>query len=224
MNYIIYNKDDKLNEKIKQQIQLYTHNSNISIFTDYTDNLKRIIKKSNNNVYILNIDNRVENSPVSIAKEIRKYSWDSIIVFITNMESIINTLAKLRIMFFTVISIYDDFDNNLIKCISEIDRIFNVEKKSNILYVHSENKHTYIVKSNEIITSKIAASVIAAKYNLLQVHKSYYVNLKNIKSIDFDQKQIIFKNNIKIENCISARMKEKLKREYSLLQAKHINH
>lgn len=216
MNYIIYNSNEKLSNKIIDIIQDNSNKQTIEFFKDYTQELKEFIHKNNKKqVYILNIDTKKDIYAINIAKEIRKNDWTSIIIFTTNNESIINSIAKQRLMFFSIVSTFDNFEENFNYCIEDIETIFNIESSKEILYIFSKNKFTFIVTKSEMKKTRASAYYIANNYNLIQTHKSYYINLANVKSIDFEHNTVIFNNNKSI-HCISARLKSKIKREFSL--------
>lgn len=216
MNYIIYNSNKKILTKIVQVIKDNSIQSTIITFDNYDTKFKDCIReKSNKNIYILNIDRESNILALNIAKDIRTEDWTSIIIFTTANESLITTLAKQRLMFLSIISIFDNFEQNLKYCIKDIETIFNINNSKDILYIFSKNKFTYIVSKNETKKTRISAYYIAKKYNLIQTHKSYYINFDNIRKIDFNTNTVQFKNG-KIIVCISTRLKAKIKRDFSL--------
>lgn len=216
MKYIIYNSNKKILSEIVQILKENSEQNEIIVFEDYNKNFQNYIeKKENKKIYILHIEEETNIFAINIAKNIRIADWTSIIIFTIANESLITTLAKQRVMFLSVISIFDNFDENLKYCIEDIETIFNISTSKDILYVFSKDKFTYIVSLKETIKTRVSAYYIAEKYNLVQTHKSYYVNFDNIIKIDFNKNCITFKNN-KTLICISSRLKSKIKRDFSL--------
>ena len=83
------------------------------VFNEYDDSFYKIMESDlPNKIYIMDIETK-EASGIDIARRIRKFDVDSIIIFVTVYNEAGMVLLQDDLMFLTFISKFDDFENKL---------------------------------------------------------------------------------------------------------------
>lgn len=229
-NIIIYSNNIKLINRIKNTISRNFKNINTLIFSEMSLDLQAIITSKNKIIYIICID-KEDPTCIKLAEDIRKNDFQSILIFVISYELSAIYLSKKKFMFLTLISIYNNFEHELLESInialyilkrknivtlSTTTDIYFINTKE-VLYINSSNNKTYIHLLNKVIETTLSLKelIVMLKCHFIQTHKSCYINIENIYKIDFQNNLIVFTNSSKI-NLLSRRYRNELKNNLSI--------
>ncbi|MBP3920182.1 MAG: LytTR family transcriptional regulator DNA-binding domain-containing protein [Bacilli bacterium] len=180
------------------------------LFNEYDNDFIDVMNKPlSNKIYIMDIETPL-SSGIDMARKIRRKDIDSIIIFVTVHNEAGLILLKDDLMFLTFICKFDDFENKLETSISKAleythhraiikftDRgtIYTIPLHD-ILYVTKEtNDRKCIIKTanNEYrVGLSLKEIVNLCGKNLVQTHRSCYVNRSRIVVVDRKNKKIEF--------------------------------
>lgn len=191
-------------------------------FDEYDDKFNTIMESNiPNKIYIMDIETR-ESSGIDIARKIRKFDIDSIIIFVTVHNEAGMVLLQDDLMFLTFLSKFDDFENKLFNSINKaLDFIhhkacINFNDKgtiytipiSDILYVTKEsNSRKSIIKTNysEFNVNPTLHDIMdMCNGMLVQTHRSCFVNMEHVRRIDKHCNIIEFDNGETIDLLSSS--------------------
>ena len=239
MNFIIYEDENRFIKTYKKVImKLMGHNNvnynivELNSFNDYKNyKLKEV---ENNKIYILDIE-VPGKSGIELAREIRQSGdWTSPIIIVTNHVEFQKVGYTRKILMLDFISkrsnveenLYDAFltalEINLCKktfCFQKQGELFQIPYQD-ILYIEktiNDNSSNIVTKSD---TYKVRDTIqnLEKQFSdskfFFKSHRSYLVNTKNIKYINFDNGEIKFSNNGKA--LLSRANKKKLKDKMSV--------
>lgn len=239
MNFIIYEDENKFIEMYKRIImKLMGHNNinyNIVVLNSFNDYKNYELKEvENNKIYILDIE-VPGKSGIELAREIRQGGdWTSPIIIVTNHIEFQKVGYTRKILMLDFISkrsnieenLYDAFltalEINLCKktfCFQKQGELFQIPYQD-ILYIEktiNDNSSNIVTKSG---TYKVRDTIqnLEKQFSdskfFFKSHRSYLVNIKNIKYINFDNGEIKFSNNGKA--LLSRANKKKLKDKMSI--------
>ncbi len=181
-------------------------------FNEYDDNFMKMMKSDlPNKIYIMDIETR-ESSGIDIARKIRKFDMDSIIIFVTVHNEAGMVLLQDDLMFLTFLCKFDDFENKLFNSINKAldftnhkfsikfnDRgtIYNIPI-NDILYVTKEsNSRKSIIKTSYTeykVNLTLQEIISMCKNHLIQTHRSCFVNMDRVRVIDKHLNIIEFDN------------------------------
>lgn len=234
MNFIIYEDENKYIEKYKKIIRKLLGpldlNYKIIEIKEYNESNKEIIKNTEGSkIYILDIEVTGKNG-LDLARRIRKTGdWTSPIIIVTSHEEFKNVGYTAKILMLNFISKCKELENQLIETLKVALEI-NLSNKSlcytnkgetyripykDILYIEkslNDNICNIITKNNNYFIRKTIIElekILSDDIAFIKTHRSCIVNIRNIKSVDFEKNTIFFENN-KI-NLISRTQKRKLK-------------
>ena len=158
-------------------------------------------------IFFLDIDMPIING-INIAKEIKSKIFDAIIIFMTNRNDLMHLSFSVQPFYFIRKSNFSEdceilfslLVDQIKKTKREIMLVINERKKvikvSSIVYVESFNHYINIhLKNGEILVLKKRLLDILSEigtYNMVQIHKSYIVNLMYI---DYIKGKMIFLKN-----------------------------
>lgn len=222
---------DKISVIINKVMMPYNFEYKISKFTEYNEELSKIIKNENEQkVYILDIE-LPEISGLEIASEIREEDLDSSIIFLTVHPECQNDIFYSRLLAIDFINKdklwQDRFEETIIYTIRSLDkkRVLSFEFNHNsyrlpmrkILYIEKiqdNSKCRIIMEDDSIyeINNSISNLIKILGPSFYQSHKSCIVNIEQIKKINYADSTITF-NNGKTVYLLSSRNKKGI-REY----------
>lgn len=183
----------------------------VNHFTSFNKNFEKFIEDENpRKVYILDIEVPESISGMEIAKMIRKKDWDSIIIMVTSHTELGYEALKAQIMLLDFISKYsnwtDHFEKTIEKAILQIDaKKMLIYESSGMTYRIPSNEVLYILKDpkerkctikttyDDIVIQKSMTEIsqsLDRRYYL--THRSCYVNLDRVESIDWRENIINF--------------------------------
>ena len=218
----------EINQKIiAKAVMPYEFNYKVHLFSKYTKELNDVITNNNSiKIYLLDIE-LPGKSGIEIAKIIRKYDWDSTIIFLTTHNELELKVLKQKLLIFDFVSKFDDYENNIIESINLVlkrldngkyislkvnKEIYNI-KVDDIIYIYRD---TYNQLSKVVTNSKEyevrkplyeIAQTLGTKF--VRTHRACFVNKTKIKHIDFN-KNIIYLTSNKSINFLSRMYKKEL--------------
>lgn len=182
------------------------------IFSEYDESFMKVMNSDiPNKIYIMDIETR-ESSGIDIARKIRRFDIDSIIIFVTVHNEAGMVLLQDDLMFMTFLSKFDDFENKLYNSINKaLDYMHHkVVIKFNdkgIIYTIPFDDILYVTKESTSRKSIIKTSYAEYSVNLtlkeivdlcdnylVQTHRSCFVNMDRVRLIDKHDSIIEFDN------------------------------
>lgn len=222
---------EKISVIINKTMMPYNFEYKISKFTEYNEELSKIIKNdTEQKIYILDIE-LPEISGLEIASEIREDDLESSIIFLTIHPEFQNDIFYSRLL--AIDYIYKDklwqdrFEETIIYTIKSINRkrILSFDFNYNsyrlpikkILYiekVQDNPKCKIVMEDGSVyeINKSISNLVDILGPSFYQSHKSCIVNIEQIKKINYADSTITF-NNDQTVYLLSSRNKKGI-REY----------
>ena len=224
MNFIIYEDEYKFTDIYKKVITklMVNNNLNYNIVETNSFNQYENQKIENNKIYILDIEVPGKTG-IELAREIRRLGdWTSPIIMITNHEEFQNVGFSKKILMLDFISKNSDIEQNLLEinsfkktfCFQKQGELFQIPYEE-ILYIEkniNDNSANIVTKTGIYQTRDTIQNLEKQFSNsefFFKTHRSYLVNIKNIKRINFDKGEIIFSNDGKA--LLSRSNKKKLK-------------
>ena len=216
INFIICDDNNEILKKIKEIIENTMMNNDtgyvIHSFNDYDSNFKEIMKsKVPNKIYILDIETP-SSSGIDIARKIRNFDYESVIIFLTAHEELGYTILQKEFLFLSFINKYDNYEPKLLKSI----RIALKKLSSNKMLKYSKNGVLYTIPLDDIlyitrdsierkciIKTDYLEMMISKQLNELKEeltdsfiysHRSCIVNKKRIRFVDLPNHKIFFDN------------------------------
>lgn len=219
----------RLHNLITKVMMPYNFEYKINKFTEYTKEVREIIKKENEQkVYILDIE-LGDVSGLEIASEIRERDLESIILFVTCHKECKNDIFYSRLLALDYIPKdrfwADRFEQTIDYVVKAINRkrvlAYEYNRNSyripygNILYIEKlQDIQKCVIRTEDgedyEIISSITELVKKLGYGFFQCHKSCIVNVEKIKRVNYPDNTIVFQNN-EIVYLLSNRKKKELK-------------
>jgi len=221
------------NEEIIEHVKFIINKVMISLdydykvcrFKKYNEALEQVINDSEEHkIYILDVQ-MPNMSGIDIAEKIREKDWNSVIIMLTAYNEYKNDVFSSRLMVLDYINKNSNYEKVLEKSLKIALNVLNNKK---ILYFHFKNV-LYRIPYDEILYIKaglnkksIIVGVKGNKYEVnrplhdlyselkpyfCQSHRSYIVNVQNVKKIDPINNCVTFKND-KMAKILSQRMKK----------------
>lgn len=201
--------------------EVVTVDKEIVCFHKLNENLKNEIKNTDvRKVYILDIELNDKVSGINIAKLIRDVDYESEILFITNHDSMFESVHRGVYEVFDFIEKFHDFDKRFKKDIKAIikrnfdNKMFNYKVLSiyyrEIMYIYTDDRKLIIVTSNNEYTVNMTIKEILTMLDsrFRQCHKSCIVNTDHIEKKDYKNGYIILNNGMKVDYLSKKFMKE----------------
>ena len=237
MNFIIYEDMKKYVDIYKKTIlkMMGSNNLNYNIIeiNKYDENIKnKIFELNGNKIYLLDIE-VLGKTGIELAREIRKSGdWISPIIIISSHDEFKSVGYTRKLLMLDFISKNGDIEKNLFEAISlaqeilltkeclcfkekgevfqiPLDDIFYIEKSinDNLAFIVTHNDVYKVRSTIQSLEEKLSYSNIFFK-----AHRSYLVNIKNIRHVNFDDGEISFLNNKKalLSRANKKELKEKL--------------
>ena len=172
------------------------------VFNEYDDKFNKVMMSDiPSKIYIMDIETK-ESSGIDIARKIRKFDIDSIIIFVTVHNEAGMVLLQDDLMFLSFLSKFDDFEkklsNSIVKALDFIHRSVSIRfidrgtiysiPVSDILYVTKESKsRKSIIKTScgEYSLNLTLREIIdLCGDSLVQTHRCCFVNMNRVRVID----------------------------------------
>jgi len=234
MNFIIYEDEAKFTDIYKRIIMKLMGHNNINYNIIESNCFKSYEKQKlenleNNKIYILDIE-VPGRTGIELARDIRNAGdWTSPIIIVTNHEEFNNVGFTRKILMLDFLSKTSDIEQNLYDtlliameinsgkknfCFQRQGELFQIPYQD-ILYIEktiNDNSANIVTKSDVYLirdTIQNLEKQFSDSEFFFKSHRSYLVNLKNIKHVNFDDGEIDFPNDGKA--LLSRANKKKLK-------------
>ena len=221
INFILCDNEPAITESVKSIITRMMFKNNVGykihIFNSYNTSFNIIMNSAlENKIYILDIEVG-SKSGIEMAKKIREKDWISVILVLSSHQELESMAYKSKILLFDFISKFDLYDkkleNTLLMCVEKrinedalvikADRKLQKVNYNDILYVTYDSysrKSIIVTENGEYHVSEPLKNICSRlKGDFEHTHKSCVVNLKNVKDIDFANKEVIFLNGTKTD-------------------------
>ena len=198
-------------------------------FSAYNNQLEEIINdKSDDKIYILDIEMKDGISGIDIARKIRETDWNSVIIMLTSHGEMGYEVLKAQIMVLDFISKFDNYKNRLETLIQKV--IHQTDSRgmiqynnkgtsyridiSNILYIVKEplgrKCKIVTIKGEYFINCTLSEIMTKLDEHFYLTHRSCIVNTNYIEYVDWSKGNITFNNGHKID-LLSRERKKGLK-------------
>ena len=197
-------------------------------FSKFNTELKKEIEnKDVRKVYILDVELNDKISGINIAKLIRDTDYENEILFITNHDSMFESVHRGVYEVFDFIEKFHDFDKRFKKNIKDIikrnfdNKMFNYKVNTvelsiyyrEIMYIYTDERKLVIVtptnKYTVNMTIKEMLTLLDDRFK--QCHKSCIVNTDHIEKKDYKNGYIILDNGMKVDFLSKKLMKDSVK-------------
>ena len=197
-------------------------------FSKFNTELKKEIEnKDVRKVYILDVELNDKISGINIAKLIRDTDYENEILFITNHDSMFESVHRGVYEVFDFIEKFHDFDKRFKKDIKDIikrnfdNKMFNYKVNTvelsiyyrEIMYIYTDERKLVIVtptnKYTVNMTIKEMLTLLDDRFK--QCHKSCIVNTDHIEKKDYKNGYIILDNGMKVDFLSKKLMKDSVK-------------
>lgn len=194
-------------------------------FSKFNTELKKEIEnKGVRKVYILDVELSDKISGINIAKLIRDTDYENEILFITNHDSMFESVHRGVYEVFDFIEKFHDFDKRFKKDIKDIikrnfdNKMFNYKVNTielsiyyrEIMYIYTDERKLVIVtptnKYTVNMTIKEMLTLLDDRFK--QCHKSCIVNTDHIEKKDYKNGYMILDNGMKVDFLSKKLMKD----------------
>ena len=204
-------------------------------FNDCNVLLNRIKFLDSNEYDLFILDVIMQKNGIDIAKEIRKFNDKSVIIFETSSEEFaINafkvqafdyllkpiTVDEIRNCFEKLFELKDDSMKKHVFTIKSVDHAQETVDIQKITYIESSERRMiiHLFNNTEIVTTSLRNKFLDSipfdyeKYDFINCHSSFIVNLNYVKAIKNDS-SFILKNGVSIP--ISKRLNQAVRSKYA---------
>lgn len=196
------------------------------VFSEYDSDFDKLMMSDlPNKIYIMDIETK-EASGIDVARRIRKFDIDSIIIFVTVYNEAGMVLLQDDLMFLTFLSKFDDFEDKLYNSINKALSFMHHKKiikfnDKGIIYTIPVDDILYITKESTSRKSIIKTSYSEYSVNLtlkelvllcdslVQTHRCCFVNMNRVRVINKHDSIIEFDNG-EIIDLLSSNYKKGL--------------
>ena len=226
INFIVCDDDVKYRNQISTILTKYMGNSDTDyrthIFSDYNLDVINIVKeKLPNKIYILDIETP-SGSGIDVARAIRKYDMNSIIIFLTGHQELSPMVLEKVALFLRFINKFDGWEDKLVFALDEAFKVLNHKKSIKF----KDNGVVYTISLDDIISvirdtveRKIILKTEYAEFKLnmslkdfkslisddfIQTHRACIINKRRIATISKPKRLIVMDNGDAID-IISSR-------------------
>ena len=230
MKFVVYDDHKEFRDTIESIIKsLNYEDSIIKLYSKYDDKLKEEIKNDQKKIYILDIEVPNSISGLELARKIRMTDWKSVIIMVTSHNELGYEALKSQIMLLDFISKFSPTWKTNLK--NTIKKAMNKTKEIPVLILESPNM-IYRIYTDDILyilrdqverkckiktindeiyfpkSIKEFSTLLDDRFFLS--HRSCYINLKQVKKVDFKKLRIYF-NNGEFIDYLSRDKKKELK-------------
>lgn len=182
----------------------------IKEYSDYTDELKKIIKIEGFKIYVLDIE-LPSSTGLNIARDIREYDDSSEIIICSSHGELELRAFKSKLKILDFVSKFDNAEEDLTNLIIDVFKkksknILKIVDKSAILFIIM-NDILYIKKEKGtrncmiktfdntfIVNKNLEELKVMLNNDFIRSSKSCIVNQKNVLEYNFKDSKVIFKN------------------------------
>lgn len=228
INFIICDDNKKYRDKVSSIVDKFMMKNKFHyekhFFEDYDDSFLKIVEQNmSSKIYILDIE-MPSRSGIDVARIIRKYDINSMIIFLTGHNELIESVIKNDFLFLSFINKFDNCDERLEKSLSSCMKLLGTKKylrikDGGVLYTFAYDDILYITRDSVGRKSIIVTDYSEFKLglpltdiekmlygNFIRTHRSCIINANRAVLLDKSKKIIRFDNNLEID-LISKKIK-----------------
>ena len=233
-NFIVCD-DEKIIRKrgiktITQTMKSQQLEYNIHEFSEYNKDFYNLVKENiGKKIYILDVEVK-DNSGLDIARYIRENEWDSVVVILTVHYELLPEVFKSRLLIYDFISKFDNYEKKLQEIIEESLKVLTPHETLNfkykrtsykidlkdILYIKKETSARHIIIKTFFKDYKSAMTLSEVikrlNNNFCRSHRACIINTEHVKSINYQNSIITFKNGEEI-GLLSKQQKKEVKKK-----------
>ena len=230
MKFVVYDDHKEFRDTIESSIKsLNYEDSIIKLYSKYDEKLKEEIKNDQKKIYILDIEVPNSISGLELARKIRMTDWKSVIIMVTSHNELGYEALKSQIMLLDFISKFSptwktNLKNTIKKAMNKTKEIpVLILETPNMIYRIYTDDILYILRDQverkckiKTINDEIYFPKSIKEFSALLddrfflSHRSCYINLKQVKKVDFKKLRIYF-NNGEFIDYLSRDKKKELK-------------
>lgn len=230
MKFVVYDDHKEFRDTIESIIKsLNYEDSIIELYSKYDEKLKEEIKNDQKKIYILDIEVPNSISGLELARKIRMTDWKSVIIMVTSHNELGYEALKSQIMLLDFISKFSptwktNLKNTIKKAMNKTKEIpVLILETPNMIYRIYTDDILYILRDQverkckiKTINDEIYFPKSIKEFSALLddrfflSHRSCYINLKQVKKVDFKKLRIYF-NNGEFIDYLSRDKKKELK-------------
>lgn len=222
LKFILVDDEKEMRDKEKQVINDVLFSTDVQYeiceYKKLDDELKTVINEEGPKVFILDIDLNSKVNGLEIGKYIRKFDWDSELIFITNHDKMFEKVFRNIYKVFDFIEKFDSMEDRLSKDISQI-MLKTWDKKKftysnsrvsfeiyldDIMYLYrdtlerkvaikTKNGNTFFVNRN------INQIIDDLDDRFVQVHRSCIINKDKVNLYNWAAGYFILENNERVD-------------------------
>lgn len=231
MNIVICDDDNGSRKAVIKVVKSFMEENKIEYkifeYDDYNSQFNKIVKTKLKKVYILDIETP-SASGIDVARQIRKIDVESVIIFVTGHEEYGRILLKRNIMSLGFINKFEDLKYDLRNVLTDAcyflnnDKIIKINDRSitysirlsKVLYITKDSveRKTIIKMDNKEYKVNLTLKEVVELFEeqLIQTHRSCFVNKNRVEKIDHKNKTITFDNG-EIIDLLSSNYGKELK-------------
>jgi len=221
INFIICDDNTKDRKKVEKIIDKFMMKNQVHykkhIFNDYDNSFLEIIKrKMSFKVYILDIE-APTRSGIDVARLIRNYDINSVLIFLTAHNELVETVVRNDFLFLAFINKFDECEERLIKALDESLKLLGTRKKikfkdngvfytislDDILYITRDSVERKCIIKTDYAEFKVGKTLSEIEKlldkNFVKTHRSCIINAKRIGAFYSKDKKIKFDNGSEID-------------------------
>ena len=236
VNIIICENNEYYRKKTFQLVNDYMKKTNlmykISLFNNYNDKLKKIVKSKidGHNIYIIDIHLSDEQSGLDIINDIRKKDYDSQIILQTGYETLLSESQRLRLSILGYVLKMVNYEKNILELLETSLTIFNLQsslkfrydkidyniKYDDILYIMSDtiDRKCLITTRNNVYDVRKPIYYFEQQLNshFYKINRGCIINTDNVLEYNYSDNIITFCDGKKISGIISNKKLKGLKK------------
>lgn len=216
INFIICDDNKLIVEKIcniVSKVMVPTEEEyKVNTFIRFDSEFKKIMYSNiGYKIYILDVEVG-DTSGLDIARKIRQKDWNSIIIFVSAYYELSYPAFRDRLLILDFISKFDNFEKKLEECITLAMDIMGTKEHlsflsentmqkvdyKDILYITRDDKKRKVLIYTDYKVFNVNTTLLEIEKKLnrdfIRTHRACIVNKKNIKSINYTENKITFKN------------------------------
>jgi two-component system response regulator AgrA len=233
LNFIICDDNKVIRENVNKVITKLMLPTDIEYkvaeFEKYDKDFAQLIdRKTEKKIFILDVEMN-SHSGLDVARKIREKDWESIIIILTAHYELAYEAFKNRLLLLDFLSKFDNYEHNLYEALKTALKISHNKKQlsfeskrtsyridfDEILYIFkdTENRKTVIKTFSKDYSVSLNLNEIEVMLpeTFIKTHRACVVNSNNIKTVDFKENIIVFKNGEKI-NLLSKNYRKEVKK------------
>lgn len=211
IEFVLLDEEAKSKETIKRIINNVLFNKEIEYdikdINLYNEDLKKLIRDGKPKVYILDVDLTTSVNGLDIGKYIRKYDWDSEIIYVTNHDQMFEKVFRNIYKVFDFIEKFECMEERIQR---DINQIF-LRKWDRKKFKYSNNRISYEIYLDDILyiyrdTVERKLAIKTTNGNIFMINRNINEIIKYLDSrfIQVHRSCIVNKDKVNVYNWSSG--------------------